>query len=69
MFIHSAATVIQEEISVDSIAQILAYENMDVYCANVLWFSCGGHLKGEKEILHQFYYSMKVYWASLVAQW
>ena len=39
MVIHSAATVIQEEIFVGCIAQILIYENMDVYCANVLWFS------------------------------
>ena len=39
MVIHSAATVIQEEIFMGCIAQILVYENMDVYCANVLWFS------------------------------
>ena len=68
MFIHSAATVIQEEIFVSSIAEILVYENMDVYCANVLWVSWRT-LKREKGILQQFYYPVKVYWASLVAQW
>ena len=48
MFIHSVATVIQEEIFVGSIAQILAYENMDICCANVLWFSWRTFKRGER---------------------
>lgn len=38
MFIHSATTAKQEEIFVGYIAQILVYENVNVYYVNVLWF-------------------------------